>query len=314
MADPVIAIGGENLIDRVTEGGITESHPGGSPFNVAVAAARQGGMVRYVSPISTDEWGVLLVARLQEAGVTLTGGRNDLPTTMALVTITDGIPAYLFKRGSTAERAVTAQSLAQSIGTDVATLHTGSLTLIDGADAGAWEQTLAAAHKRGVLVSLDPNVRLTIISDLDSYRARIFRILAHVHLLKLSDEDLTGLFPDLSQDAAMAQLLSLTTAHLTVLTRGSDGASAWINGTRIDAPASKVDPLEDTVGAGDTFMASLLVGLGTMGYLSPAGLSQLSPSDVARLLHRATQAAALNCAKAGCNPPTFFELESALSP
>lgn len=307
-----IAVGGENLIDQVITDGVAVSHPGGSPFNVAVAAARQSAPVRYVSPISTDAWGVLLADRLTEAGVTLGGGRNDLPTTMAQVTLTKGHPSYLFQRDGTAERAVDAASLARAIGTDVAALHTGSLTLNDGADADAWEATMAAAYQRGLLTSLDPNVRLSIIPDPGSYRARIFRMIAKVHVLKLSDEDLAALCPDEDEPTALARIRAATPAPLVVLTRGAEGATAWLRGAELTVPGPPADPLVDTVGAGDTFMASLLVALRAGGYLSPQGLEDLTTDTTQALLTRAARAAALNCQREGCDPPTLTELDDAL--
>lgn len=313
MTDPfVIAVGGENLIDQVTTEGVVASHPGGSPFNVAVAAGRQGAIVHYVSPISTDGWGDMLAARLDEAGVTLTGGRRYLPTTMAGVTITKGIPEYLFERDGTAERDVSLASLSQAIAPEVSILHTGSLTLTDGPDAAVWEDVLAARYDAGGLVSIDPNVRLSVISDFETYAARIRRVIAKAHVLKLSDEDLEGLYPDLDQDAAMADVLAQTPAALVVLTRGSQGASAWVQGVRIDVPPRPANPLVDTVGAGDTFMATLLVRLGLLGYLDAGRLAQLTPATAQAILTHAALAAAINCERDGCNPPTEADLKAAL--
>lgn len=308
-----IAVGGENLIDQVTTDGDVVSHPGGSPFNVAVAIARQDGRVRYLSPISNDRWGDMLAGRLIGAGVTLAGGRNDRPTTMARVTIANGIPSYSFDRDGTAERAVDTAFLNRVMGR-VDALHTGSLALIDGPDAEAWEATLAAVYAEGDrLVSIDPNVRMSIIADPDSYRARIRRMMAHVHLLKLSDEDLADLFPTLDEDAAIDAVRSMTPARLVVLTRGSKPLSAWLGSERIDIPVPKPVPLADSVGAGDTFMATLLVGLGLAGYIAPVAFGDLTRDAAESLLRRAAQAAALNCERAGCNPPTLAELDAALA-
>ena len=114
MAQPVIAVGGENLIDHVTRDGEVSALAGGSPFNVAMALGRQGAETHYMTPISTDEWGDLLAETLLESDVMLQGGRRDEPTTMARVTVTDGIPAYRFERDGTAERMVSENGLAAS--------------------------------------------------------------------------------------------------------------------------------------------------------------------------------------------------------
>ena len=52
----MIAIGGENLIDLVSSSFNPEglpiylANPGGSPYNVAIAASKQGGNVSYLTP------------------------------------------------------------------------------------------------------------------------------------------------------------------------------------------------------------------------------------------------------------------------
>lgn len=308
---PIIAIGGENLIDHVTRDGEVTAKAGGSPFNVAMAMGRQGAAVHYISPISTDDWGATLAATLSASNVALTGGRVSAPTTMARVTITDGIPSYVFERDGTAERAVTHEDLAARIA-PAAALHTGSLALTDGADADVWEETMAAAGAAGQFLSLDPNVRLSIISDIDAYRARILRMMAQVDLLKLSDEDLEGLYPGLSEADAMADIQSRCGAGLIVLTRGADGARGWIGGARFDLASAPVAHLVDTVGAGDTFMATMLARLAETGCLTRAALVTMGESGAADLLTRAGVAAALNCGREGCDPPSRAELEAAL--
>ncbi len=308
----LIAVGGENLIDYADREGVATAHPGGSPYNVAMALGRLGANVAYISPISDDHWGDLLAETLINSNVVLSGGRRPEPTTMARVTIADGIPSYSFERDGTAERAVTIASLGNALPANARAIHTGSLTLTDGPDAEAWEGFCAACFDEGVLVSLDPNVRLSVISDIAGYRGRIRRMCERAHLIKLSDEDLAALFPALEQEAALAALRAATSARVVVLTKGRAGISAWLEDSRIDVPAEAIPRLVDTVGAGDTFSAALLAGLAETGALSPHGLGTLTHDTLRRLLRRANAAAALNCTRAGCNPPTQAELEAAL--
>ena len=113
----MISIGGENLIDLVSGAAAADglpqyvANPGGSPFNVAMASGRQGQKVAYLTPVSEDALGALLAERLVESKVTLAAGRVPHPTSLAVVSITDGIPSYAFHRNGTAERQVTKQAL-----------------------------------------------------------------------------------------------------------------------------------------------------------------------------------------------------------
>lgn len=311
-ADAVIAVGGENLIDYVNREGVATAFPGGSPVNVAIALGRLGAPVAYLSPISTDEWGALLAGALEDASVRLTGGRRDAPTTMARVNVTDGIPSYSFERSGTAERMVTEEVLHAALPETAVAVHTGSLTLTDGPDAEVWEAFCAGCYHGGLVVSLDPNVRLSVVENVEGYRARLLRMAERVHILKLSDEDLEALLPDRSQDEALADLRRLTSARILVLTEGADGARAWYGGHEIKVPPIPVSELVDTVGAGDTFTATLLQGLAEQGQLSPRGLEQLDRGMLAGLLGRASVAAALNCGREGCDPPSRSEIDAAM--
>jgi len=312
-SNPVICVGGENLIDHVTRDGVVSTLPGGSPFNVAMALGRQAAEVHYLTPISTDSWGDLLAETLDASGVTLSGGRVGAPSTIARVTVTKGIPSYLFERDGTAERSVSASSIAAAMPANIQALHTGSLAISEGHDADAWEQACKTTYEAGTLVSLDPNVRLSIIADVDTYRARIFRMIQSAHVLKLSDEDLDGLCPGMAQAEALDLVRSRTSAALLVMTKGPDGAMAWCDDGWIDVPAPPVPGLVDTVGAGDTFMATLLAGLARLDALSPPALAHLTAPDVEGLLRRAGMAAAINCSRAGCNPPSQKDLDAAMS-
>ena len=118
--------------------------------------------------------------------------------------------------------------------------------------------------------------------------------------------------PDQPLDDALQTIREKTSASLLVMTKGPDGATALFGDNQIDIPAPPVPGLVDTVGAGDTFMATLLAGLDRINALSPEKMAQLKQGDVESLLRRAGMAAAINCSRAGCNPPTRNELEAAL--
>lgn len=309
---PIFAVGGENLIDHVTRDGQVSAKVGGSPFNVAMGLGRLGAQVRYVSPISTDPWGGMLASALTSSDVALTGGRIDLPTTMARVEINEGIPSYQFEREGTAERAITEADILERI-EDVNVVHTGSLTLTKGPDADAWEAALAKAHEAGVFVSLDPNVRISVVDDRAAYRARILRMARKATLIKLSDEDLNELYPELDQDAALRSFRENTSAPLVVLTCGAEGACGVIKDLSVSVNAVAVPRLVDAVGAGDTFMANFLNGLAERNALSGVEVNTLSQEDLGTLLRRASLAASINCGREGCDPPTRSELQEAVA-
>ena len=308
----MILVGGENLMDMIQvdnhyQNVLFKAIPGGSPYNLALAAGRQGVRVGYVTPISEDSNGDQLVANLLSSNVQVLGPRVPEPTSLAMVNIEGGTPSYAFYREGTAERLVNLEKLTKNLTDDVAIFHIGSLALTGGSDALVWEEFLGKAMDKGIKVSLDPNVRPSLVGEPDVYRQRIKRLMTKVDILKLSDEDLLWLFNEnTDESSALSELRAIANAELLILTRGSKGSSIWHNDKWYAAPAYPVDKLSDTVGAGDTFMASVLVWLTKNENMKR--LSVLDLKEKQDLQYYAGKAASLNCKKQGCNPPWENEL------
>lgn len=299
----MIVVGGENLIDlvQVEEGTKFQATPGGSQYNCALALGRLGLRPTYITPISNDSMGDLLVHTLTECGVDVASPRVDTPSSLALVTVDQGQPSYRFYRDRTAERMITREQLIKSVPRETKIFQLGSLSLCDGIDAEIWSDLFLDLSRKGVICSLDPNIRPTFIKDRTSYIARLEKLMSVASVIKLSDEDLTWLYPKENLEAKAAELASWPLAKLVVLTKGKDGASMFSQERIVRIPASTVSNLCDTVGAGDTFMAALIFKL-----IDDLDLS--SNHTLKEIGDFAAKAAAINCARAGCDPPYLHEL------
>ena len=310
----VLAIGGENLIDFVSEEVNGDNlpkyiaNPGGSPFNVAIAAARQGQNVSYLTPISEDCLGSLLFKRLQDSGVSIAAPRVPEPTSLAIVSLLDGNPSYSFHRNGTAERQLTSVGLENYFPKKATLFHVGSLGLIDGDDAEVWEQFFLKNKERGVLTSLDPNVRPSLITDRSNYEDRIFRMMLNADIFKLSDEDLLWLYPNRPLEKAIEDCRSACNAVLFIVTLGAEGSLGYVGHHEVRVSAPKVKNLIDTVGAGDTFMATILSWIMETRRLSREKLAEVDESALREVMLLASAAAKINCERVGCNPPERHEL------
>lgn len=93
-----IACYGEGLIDFTQQGNAFVPHPGGSPYNVAVALARLGCRTEFCSQLSTDMFGQQLVDYLQQNNVgTSHILRSQAPSTLAFVATPENAePEYAF--------------------------------------------------------------------------------------------------------------------------------------------------------------------------------------------------------------------------
>ena len=97
------------------------------------------------------------------------------------------------------------------------------------------------------------------------------------------------------------------------MTRGPDGVSVFTRDGRIDVSSPRVQ-VADTVGAGDTFAASVLVSLHDRpGWRRPSGCAAVSTADWDAIAHRAAGGrGAINCSRVGADPPTRAELDAFL--
>ena len=312
----MILVGGENLIDFLqvkSESGaaLYQANVGGSPFNTTKALARQQAPVGYMTPISSDSMGDMLADDLAKTGAKLLAARGNAPTSLAVVSLSNGLPQYQFYRENTAERCVTTESLLSQVPANATAFQLGSLAITSGDDAEAWTQVFVQMKAAGLFTSLDPNIRPAFIHDRESFLARLDLLLQNTDLLKLSDEDLEWIVPDTPLDVAAAMMAEKSSAKLVVVTLGPDGAFALSSGQTVRIKPAPVSPLVDTVGAGDTFMATLIATLFQAGKLSADALMAMTVADVDALLKRASCAAALNCEQTGCNPPDLQTLNTA---
>ena len=309
----MIVVGGDNLIDLIEsardDGTVSfVGARGGSGYNTARAVARQNQAVGFITPIAMDNLGHFLADKMISDGVNLLSPRSPKPSSLAVVTLTAGQPNYQFYRDDTAERQVDLPLLQANFPAHGYVFHLTSLAIISGADADAWVEFFVQKHTEGIVTTLDPNVRPILISDREVYLERLWRLIANVDILKLSDEDLEWIFLDLDFDAACTALLAKSKAKLTIVTKGADGAIGYCNSLKITMPAYPVSNLVDTVGAGDTFMGTVLSFLSSEGILSQDALAGLDHATLSQLLAQSAKAASINCSREGCNPPTVDEL------
>jgi fructokinase len=306
--DRPVVVGGEALIDLVaTDAAQLRAHPGGGPFNTARALARLGRPTRYLGRLSTDRFGRRLERMLEEDGVLLDAVvHTDQPTTLALAEVDAGGSATyrFYDRGTSAPGLETGQAL-EALPAELGALHLGTLGLVLEPLASALEAVVEHLAGR-VLVMLDPNTRPSAIEDAAGYRARVTRLLARTHLVKVSEEDLAWLAPGAAPTEAARGMLARGPAAVLV-THGGDGATVVHSAGEVHVPAPAVEVV-DTIGAGDAFSGGVLAWWLERG-LGADALGDLEA--VAEATAFGCRVAALTCARPGADPPRRGELPGA---
>ncbi|WP_399131995.1 PfkB family carbohydrate kinase [Streptomyces sp. ITFR-16] len=290
---------GEALIDLVPsadDAGTHRAQPGGAPANVAAGLARLGTSSWFAGALGGDGFARLIEERLVAAGTRLDlCGRSELPTALAVADPGPDGTGYHFHLHDTAtfrmpERTADAARFGA--------VYAGGLAAVVPPAADAVAATARAGARHSVLV-VDPNVREDrTLGGATGRRLRELCELAQV--LKVSDEDVTALWPGTAPEETCARLASKD--RLVVLTRGSAGSTAFTrDGGSLSVPAVRVEVV-NTIGAGDAFMAAVIHWLGEAGAFRDGGAVRLSPGRVADLLAFASQVAATVVAQSGTEP------------
>lgn len=290
---------GEALIDFMPTGALAfQGYPGGSPLNVAIAAARLGADVGFLSQLSRDRFGEVLHEHLRANRVDTSLLRfSEAPTTLAFVQERDGEPEFEFLANASADSLFDPQPRPE-LPPSVDRVMFGSVALLQEPASTAIVETVE--RFRGGLVLFDPNVRPALIPDRNAYLKNLGRWIATSDVVKVSQQDLAWL--GLEADAAAGVWLG-GRPRAVVVTQGPDGATAYLRGGEVVRVAGVAVDVVDTVGAGDTFSGALLVGLGRHAHV-PEGAD-----DWRSALSLAVKAAAINCQRAGMNPPWSYELD-----
>jgi fructokinase len=309
----MILVCGEALIDLFVgeaDGRGLNAHAatGGSPFNVAVGLARLGVPTGFLGGISTDRFGRLLADTLAAEGVeTRFLKRSARPSPLVVVSPdADGQPSYVFHAHECAERDLVEADLPATAAFQAIALGSYALAV-----EPIGSSLLALTERAGdLVVSLDPNLRPSIVGDLDAWRRRFERFVRTAAIVKLSREDLVAAYGP-ADPAVLAAGWFLRGVLLVVVTDGEKGATAYHRDGTLWRPGRTV-AVVDTVGAGDTFHAALLARLSQQGLLTRTALAALDDAALADLLDYACAAASITCTRRGADLPHAADVAEAL--
>ena len=294
---------GEALIDfKQMESLNFEGFEGGSPMNVAVAAARLGPKVGFAGQVSNDLFGEVLRKYLEKNKVDMTYLlEHHAPSTLAFVAEIDGDAHFSFMSSGAADTLYDPRPR-PSFPESLKYLMFGSISLLTEPTASSILDVVALHEERCTIV-LDPNVRPTLIPDKDEYETKLSRWLELADIVKVSTQDLTWLYPDSTKEEVASRWLEQGPGAV-IITDGGDGVTLYRPGKEPLIAASKKVEVVDTVGAGDTFTGGLMTRLLELD----KSLSALTDESWLDVLSFAAHAAAFNCTRAGANPPTRDEL------
>jgi sugar/nucleoside kinase (ribokinase family) len=289
---------GEALVDLICQRPVTSlaeadafvAHLGGVSANVAVAAARGGGVVALAGGAGDDPWGRWLHDRLAADGVGLEWFRlaAGQATGLAFVTIdARGEPTYVVHGegvcGAISDRR---KGLLEAVESTDA-LFFGSDVLATKAEAA-----LAAAARERALelehpIVFDANIRLGRWGGNPGRAGAASGACARgAFLVKCNALEARLMTGESHPQAAAASLLAAGAQHV-IVTLGARGAILRGKNLRRDVTARSAK-LVSNVGAGDVFSGVLLAALGRTDFYPPAMAAALpeAAEEAARACER----------------------------
>ena len=328
---------GEALIDFVAlESGVGVGEasgfvkaPGGAPANVAVGVAKLGRSSAFLGKVGDDPFGRFLAQTFAEAGVDTSGMVFDPyhRTGLAFVSLaTNGERDFCFFRNPSADMTYTPEELDHDRITAGKIFHYGSITLIEEPARTTTLAAIETARQAGLLLSYDPNLRPPLWSDLAIARNGILEAMPFADMVKVSEEELAFLMgseamlptsevPE-AETAGYAKRLLQRFPNITLLavTRGHRGSAWWRRDGLHGSSEGRTVQAVDTTGAGDGFVAGLLVGLLERDWTSATALANLDQTALESLFHVANAVGALTSTRKGAIPalPTTVELKAFL--
>ncbi len=265
----------------------TGAQPGGAPMNVAMRACSLGMDTQIISKVGTDAFGIEILDFI---------AKNSVRT--QLVQQTDEYPTGLVNV-QLDEHGVATYDIVYPSAWDKIDLHEKALEEVAQSDAFVF----------GTLATRDKHSKQSLLKLMEVAPYKIFDInLRPPHysiplmvelaknsdMIKLNDEELQILALEMgsTQDDIEENIVYLSKELGTesiCVTKGAHGAVLYINNQFYSHPGFTVK-VEDTVGSGDSFLATLIYNL-------------LMNSDFDKTIEMACAVGSMVASKKGANPP-----------
>ena len=236
-------------------------YPGGAPANVATALVKLGTSAGFIGCIGNDEAGQALKQLLLETGVNCQGIQEhpNAPTRQVYVLRSEDGDREFAGFGDRhpdqfADAFLQADQLPIPLFEQAQFLVIGTLELAYPTTRKAVFRALELANTYNIKVLVDINWRPMFWHDPEEAIPLIKQLWQFVDFIKLSREEAQWLFNTVESGSIAHQLSSVEGVFVT---DGGGTVSYYLNDFEGKIPTFEV-PVEDTTGAGDSFVAGLV--------------------------------------------------------
>ncbi|MBL6600129.1 MAG: sugar kinase [Alphaproteobacteria bacterium] len=234
---------------------------GGDTSNCAIAAARQGARVGYVTALGADRFGDMYMDLWRDEGIDTSGVARDpsAPTAAYFIQpVAEGRDFTYYRKGSAASR-MTPETLPVELIERAKYLAVSAISqAISESALATVDRAIDIARAAGVKVAYDTNLRLNLW-DLETARSAIHDTARRADIL-LPSLDEARVLSDVEDLDAVMDFYGAMGAEILALKCGEAGAVIEVGGERRGFVPPDVTVV-DTSGAGDTFVGSFLARL-----------------------------------------------------
>lgn len=271
---------------------------GGSPTNVAVAAAKMGHSAAVITGVGEDPFGKFVRNEMQRLGVSdkyvVTTKQYKTPVTFCEIFPPDTFPLYFYREPAAPDLQISTENIPEDA------VKNAKVFLISG--TGLSQEPSRSAHVKAL--KLRQNQREWTIADLD-YRPMFWEcedtatreigdLLEYVDVAVGNREECRIAVGETEPDRAADALLERG-VELAIVKQGPKGTLAKTRGQRIEIPVTHVKTLNG-LGAGDAFAGALSHAL-------------ISGWDIPKALHFASTAGAIVSSRLECSTAMASEKE-----
>jgi 2-dehydro-3-deoxygluconokinase len=234
---------------------------GGDTSNCAIAAARQGARVGYISALGADRFGDMYMDLWHEEGIdTSRVARDpDAPTAAYFIQpVAEGRDFTYYRKGSAASR-MTPETLPVEMIRRAKYLQISAISqAISESAMETVERAIEVAREAGVVIAYDTNLRLNLW-DLERARTVIHETARRADILMPSLDE-ARVLSELEDPTAIMDFYLAMDADIVALKCGEAGLLISQGGSLQSIAPPSVNVV-DTSGAGDTFVGSFLARL-----------------------------------------------------
>ncbi len=276
---------------------------GGSPTNVAVAAARLGHRPAVITGVGDDPFGRYVVNEMERLGVSsrFVVRDEELPTPVTFCEIfpPDDFPLYFYRRPSAPDLQVRPQDLDLDAIRDVPLFWFSGTGLSEEPSRSAHRAALEARGRTEHTV-FDLDYRPMFWESMESAREQYAWALEHTTVAVGNREECETAVGETEPDRAADALLDRG-VEIAVVKQGPKGVLAKTRDERVEVAPNLITVING-LGAGDSFGGSLIHGL-------------LAGQDLRTILTRCNAAGAIVSTRLECSTamPTEAEIDQMIA-